>query len=96
LVNSTKIPDAKKKKVQQEIAENSGLISNQYERKRPDEIACINDLIDLLPSIEEANQMSILLDRKMKYEALILNPIVVGEVNAKPKVSEDGGKNKYI
>lgn len=75
-------------KIQQEIAEKAGIISETSERERnPDEIACINDLVDLLPSIEEANQMSILMDRKVKYEAIILNPIVIGEIDAKPRVS---------
>ena len=73
-------------KIQQEIAEASGLISNMFDRKEPEELACINDLIDLLPYIEEANQMSIILDKKMKYESIILNPIVIGDPYSKIKV----------
>jgi kinesin family protein 1 len=35
-------------KVQQEIAEESGLISNSMDHKTPDELACLNELIDLM------------------------------------------------
>jgi kinesin family protein 1 len=73
-------------KVQQEIAEQSGLITNNFDYKKPEEIACLNELIDLMPAIEEANEMSIFLDRKMKYEPIILNPIVIGDPHSKAKV----------
>ena len=76
-------------RVQQEIAEQAGLIGSQFEKnRRPDEIACINELIDLMPLVEEANQLSIMMDRKVKYEALILNPIVIGDTYSKPKVCD--------
>ena len=58
-------------KIQQEIAEETGLISANSDRSAPDEIACINELIDLMPHIEEANQMSILLDKKISYKPII-------------------------
>lgn len=74
-------------RVQQEIAEQAGLIGSQFEKDRqPEEIACINELIDLMPLVEEANQLSIMMDRKVKYEALILNPIVIGDTYSKPRV----------
>jgi kinesin family protein 1 len=74
-------------KIQQEIAEATGLISNTFDRKEPDQMACINQLIDLMPYIEEANQISILLDKKMKYQPIILNPIVIGDPYSKVKVN---------
>lgn len=73
-------------KIQQEIAEEAGLISSDTDRSAPDEIACINELIDLMPHIEEANQMSILLDKKIKYTPIILNPIVIGDPHSKVQV----------
>lgn len=76
-------------KIQQEIAENSGLITNSFDYKKPEEIACLNELIDLMPAVDEANQMSILLDRKIKYQAIILNPIVIGDPHSKAKVFLD-------
>jgi hypothetical protein len=35
-------------KIQQEIAEESGLITNSMDHKNPDEVACFNHLIDLM------------------------------------------------
>ena len=76
-------------KIQQEIAEEAGLISSDTDRSAPDEIACINELIDLMPHIEEANQMSILLDKKIKYTPIILNPIVIGDPHSKVQVNDE-------
>lgn len=73
-------------KIQQEIAEESGLISSSGDRS-DSEIACLNELIDLMPNIEEANQMSILLDKKISYKPIILNPIVIGDPHSKVQVS---------
>ena len=77
--------------IQTEIAHESGLISEaDLKKDNPDEIACINELIDLLPNIEEANQMSILLDKKVIYKAAILHPLFVGDTVGKIRV------NKFI
>ena len=75
--------------IHQEIAEESGLITEaDLNRQTPEEIACLNELIDLIPNIEEANQMSILLDKKVKYKPIILNPLVIGEPESKIKVNK--------
>jgi hypothetical protein len=86
-VISEKLQSITAEKIQQEIAEATGLISNTFDRKEPNEMACINQLIDLMPYVEEANQISILLDKKMKYQSIILNPIVIGDPYSKVKVS---------
>ncbi len=65
-----------------------GLISGDSRYRDPDEIACMNELIDLMPSLEEANSMSILMDKKMKYKPIILNPVVIGEPKSKVRVSD--------
>jgi hypothetical protein len=86
LMNS-QINSATVEKIQQEIAEESGLIKDDaLKEKNPEEIACFNELIDLMPLIEEANQMSILFDKKMIYRPIILNPIVLGDSYSKAKV----------
>ncbi|CAF0841426.1 unnamed protein product [Brachionus calyciflorus] len=72
-------------KIQKEIAEESGLISDGFDHRKPDELQCINELIDLMPPVEEANQMSILMDKKMRYDLMILNPIVIGDPHSKPR-----------
>lgn len=76
-------------KIQKEIAQESGLISDGFDKRDPDELQCINELIDLMPMVEEANQMSILMDKKMRYDLMILNPIVMGDPHSKPKVILD-------
>lgn len=38
-----------------------------------DEIQCQNELLDLLPAIEEANQISILLDKKVMFKAIAVS-----------------------
>lgn len=84
-LRNEKISSITVEKIQQEIAESMGLISQSFDRRAPEEQACINQLIDLMPYIEEANQMSIILDKKMKYQPLILNPIVIGDPYSKIK-----------
>lgn len=76
-------------KIQKEIAQESGLISDGFDKTNRDELQCINELIDLMPMVEEANQMSIYLDKKMRYDLMILNPIVIGDPHSKPKVFKD-------
>lgn len=77
------VTSVKVETIQQEIAEVMGLISGDSRYRDPDEIACMNELIDLMPSLEEANSMSIGLDKKMKYKPIILNPVVIGEPKSK-------------
>lgn len=77
------ISSVKVETIQQEIAEVMGLISGDSRYRDPDEIACMNELIDLMPSLEEANSMSIAMDKKMKYKPIILNPVVIGEPKSK-------------
>lgn len=38
-----------------------------------DEIQCQNELLDLLPAIEEANQISIMLDKKVMFKAIAVS-----------------------
>lgn len=81
------INNFKIEQVQEEIAAELGLMSN--EDKTNDEINCFNDLIDIMPLVEEANGMSAVLDKKMKYEPVILNPLVLGEHNAASQVKKN-------
>lgn len=82
---NTKLTTITVEKIHQEIAQQSGLISYSFDHQRPDDLACINELIDLMPLVEEANQMSILLDKKMRYDLMILNPKVIGDPHSKPR-----------
>lgn len=83
-VMNEKVSKITVQQIQTEIAHESGLIDeSDLKKDNPDEIACINELIDLLPNIEEANQMSILLDKKIIYKAAILHPLLVGDIIGK-------------
>lgn len=50
--------------MQDEIAKASGAMSKDNKNMTPEEIACQSELVDLLPHIEEANTISIALDKK--------------------------------
>jgi hypothetical protein len=39
-----------------------------------EEIQCQSELADLIPQIEEANMISIALDKKIRYKALAVSP----------------------
>jgi len=69
---------------QDEIAKESGLLGNTKDMSR-DEIRCQNELVDLIPAVEEANQISIVLDKKIKFEALIVSAEARGEYDSKIK-----------
>ena len=86
-------------KVQQELAEVAGLINDDSKRSRED-IVCIIEVIDLMPNIEEANQMSIMLDKKMMYKLIILNSNVLGDPAGKVQpyviVKKFGTNNEWL
>ena len=94
------VQSVKVEAIQQEIAEVMGLISGDSRYRDPDEIACMNELIDLMPSLEEANSMSQLMDKKMKYKPIILNPVVIGEPRSKVRplviAEKFGTSNKWL
>jgi hypothetical protein len=55
---------------QDEIAEAKGISIKDTKNMSQEEILCHSELIDILPAIEEANQISIALDKKVKFSAL--------------------------
>lgn len=57
--------------MQDEIAQNQGMISKENKAQMtPEQIQCQAELIDLLPLIDEANEISIAMDKKIKYGLL--------------------------
>jgi kinesin family protein 1 len=81
---TAKDPDYTFETMQDEIARASGLISKDAKQNMtPEEIAVQNELVDLLPAIEEANQISIKLDRKVKFTALPVSSEARGEYDGK-------------
>lgn len=53
-----------------------------------DEIQCQNEMLDLLPAIEEANQISITLDKKVMFKAIA--------VSAQARYKNDHFRNLYF
>ena len=51
-----------------------------------EEIQCQNELVDLVPAVEEANSMSIVLDKKVKFEVMVVKAEARGEYCGKVKV----------
>lgn len=72
---------------QDEIAKASGVVSKDTTNMSKDEIACQGELVDLIPAVDEANQMSISLDKKVKFEILVVSAEARGEYDGKVKVT---------
>ena len=52
-----------------------------------EEIQCQGELVDLIPQVEEANSISIVLDKKVKFEALVVSSAARGDFGGKMKAS---------
>ncbi len=51
-----------------------------------EEIKCQREIVDLVPHVEEANSMSIALDKKVKFEVVLVSPEARGEYGGQLKV----------
>jgi hypothetical protein len=51
-----------------------------------DEILCMGELIDILPHIEEANEFSKTLDKKVKFSAMAVSSASRGDYDSRSKV----------
>jgi hypothetical protein len=75
---------------QDETAKSTGLIT---ESKRatmsPLEIQAQNELVDLLPALEEANMISIKLDKKVRFYAMPISSEIRGDYDQKIKVNSE-------
>ncbi|KAK7109967.1 hypothetical protein V1264_013913 [Littorina saxatilis] len=91
---------------QEEIVKQSGLVKDGGNKSKED-LLLQEDLIELLPMVNEANAMSEELDKKVKYELALISPQARGlkegrtEVMVKMKNLENGNeflldRNKFI
>jgi kinesin family protein 1 len=71
--------------MQDEIGKAAGLMTKDNKNMTSDEIACQSELVDLVPAIEEANMMSISLDKKVIFSALPVSAEARGEYDGKHK-----------
>nr|KAG5687659.1 hypothetical protein BaRGS_027551 [Batillaria attramentaria] len=92
---------------QEEIVKQTGLVSGDSANKSKEDLLLQEDLIELLPMVNEANSMSEELDKKVKYELALVSPQARGlkegrtEVMVKMKNLENGNewlldRNKFI
>jgi len=78
-------PTATYEMAQEEIAAKSGFDMNQ-ENKSKDDMLLQEDLIEMLPAVQEANSISEELDRKRKFEVILVSPEARGELKGRTKV----------
>jgi hypothetical protein len=60
--------------MQDEIGKNSGIISKDNKNMSQAQIQSQTELMDLLPAIEEANMISIAMDKRIMFTALSVSP----------------------
>ena len=81
--------------MQDEIAKSNGLnLAANKSQMSQEQLQCQAELIDLIPLIDEANEISIAMDKKIKYSALPIAPEARGEYEGKLKVINLPNKSK--
>ncbi|GBL72497.1 Kinesin-like protein KIF28P [Araneus ventricosus] len=79
-----KYPDVTYEMAQEEIASKAGISVDDDESL---DTALLNkDLIEVLPGVEEANAISEELDKKVKFEIMLLSPQWLGKTSGKTEV----------
>ena len=78
---------------QQEIAAHSGNIAGTSENKSVEDMLLDEDLVDMVPAVEEANSISEELDKKKKFELVIVPGVARGDLNGRKLV---GNTNNTI
>ena len=66
--------------INDEIAKSTGIV-NTDKNLSQDELKCQGELIDIIPAINEANAMSIELNKHVKFEVLVASAELRGEYN---------------
>lgn len=56
------------------LSTSQGLVDPGITRRIQEQLKCQTEIIDLLPSIDEANTLSIEMDKKVKFTGMILTP----------------------
>lgn len=69
--------------MQDEIGKASGIVSSDTNSMTREQIQCQNEVMDLLPEIEEANHISIALDKKVCFTVLPVAPEARGDYSDK-------------
>ncbi len=72
-------PDVNWEMAQEEIAGNSGFDMNRGEEKSEADLILQEDLLDVMPAVEEANSISESLDKMVKFELLLVSRDALGK-----------------
>ncbi len=70
--------------INDEIAKSAGIV-NTDKTLSQGELKCQGDLIDLIPKIDEANEMSIAMDKKVRFEVMVTSSDLRGEYSGGPQ-----------
>ncbi|KAK2143188.1 hypothetical protein LSH36_870g00010 [Paralvinella palmiformis] len=80
-----KFPDVTFESAQEEITSHSGFDLNN-ENKSRDEMLLQEDMVDIMPAIEEANSISEDLDKKKKFEVMLVSPEARGQMKGRTEI----------
>ncbi|XP_064643927.1 kinesin-like protein KIF28 isoform X2 [Lineus longissimus] len=78
-------PDITYEMASEEIAANSGF-DMKTENKSKEEMLLQEDLVEMLPAVEEANAISVELDKRKKFEVMIVSPEARGDLKGRSEV----------
>ncbi|XP_064610663.1 kinesin-like protein KIF28 isoform X2 [Liolophura sinensis] len=84
-LTSTPFPEVTFEMAQEEIAKKSGFDMSS-ENKSKEDALLKDDMLELIPAIEEANSISEELDKKMKFELMVVSPEARGEIHGRTEV----------
>ncbi|XP_062578631.1 kinesin-like protein KIF28P isoform X1 [Saccostrea cucullata] len=80
-----KYPEVTFEMAQEEVAKKSGF-DMSGENKSRDDALLQEDMLEIMPAVEEANAISQELDKKMKFESMIVSPEARGEQTGRTEV----------
>lgn len=80
-----KFPEVTFEMAQEEVAKKSGFDMSGENKSREDALLQ-EDMLEIMPAVEEANAISQELDKKMKFESMIVSPEARGEQTGRTEV----------
>nr|XP_022323498.1 kinesin-like protein KIF28P isoform X1 [Crassostrea virginica] len=80
-----KFPEVTFEMAQEEVAKKSGFDMSGENKSREDALLQ-EDMLEIMPAVEEANAISQELDKKMKFESMVVSPEARGELSGRTEV----------
>ena len=86
-IERKKYPPITYEYAQEEIASKAGI---NIDHAGSSDVALLQeDLIDVMPAVEEANSISEELDKRVKFEIILISPQMLGKMQNKVEVMSD-------